>query len=49
MVLRWAVAGILEAQKGFKRCRGHQDMRALVNALRARDERLGLTAADQAA
>lgn len=34
MVLRWAVAGILEAEKGFKRCRGHRDLRALVNALR---------------
>jgi hypothetical protein len=43
MVLRWAVAGVLEAVKGFKRFRGHQDMRALVNVLRARDERLGLT------
>lgn len=49
MVLRWAVAGVLEAQKGFRRCRGYQDMRALVNALRARDERLGLTAAGKAA
>jgi transposase-like protein len=49
MVLRWAVAGILEATKGFKRCRGHKDMRALINALRARDERLGLTAATKAA
>jgi transposase-like protein len=49
MALRWAVAGILEAQKGFRRCRGHKDMRALVNALRARDERLGLTSAAKAA
>jgi putative transposase len=49
MMLRWAVAGILEAEKGFKRCRGHNDMRALVNALRARDERLGLTSAPQVA
>jgi putative transposase len=49
MVLRWAVAGVLEAMKGFHRCRGHKDMRALVNALRARDERLGLTATNKAA
>jgi putative transposase len=49
MVLRWAVAGMVEAQKGFNRCRGYQDMRALVNALRARDERLGLTPVDNAA
>ena len=49
MMLRWAVAGIVEAAKGFKRCRGHHDMRVLINALRARDERLGLTDATQAA
>lgn len=49
MVLRWAVAGILEAQKGFKRCRGHHDFRALLNALRARDQREGLTRAPEAA
>lgn len=49
MALRWAVAGILDAERGFRRCRGYHDMRALVNALRARDERLGLTAASHAA
>jgi putative transposase len=49
MVLRWAVAGVLEAAKGFKRCRGHKDMRALLNVLRARDERLGLTAVGRVA
>jgi transposase-like protein len=49
MMLRWAVAGVIEAQRHFHRCRGHKDMRALVNALRARDERLGLTTATHAA
>ena len=49
MMLRWAVAGVIEAAKGFHRCRGSRDMRALVNALRARDERLGLTRAPHAA
>jgi hypothetical protein len=49
MALRWAVAGILEAQKGFRRCRRHNDMRALVNALRARDDAPGLTSAAKAA
>jgi hypothetical protein len=44
MMLRWGVVGVLEAAKGSKRWRGHEDMRALVNVLRARDERLGLTA-----
>lgn len=49
MMLRWAVAGVIEAAKGFHRCRGSRDMRALTNALRARDERLGLTGAPHAA
>ena len=49
MILRWDVAGVLEAVKGFNRCRGHQDIRAIVTALRARDERLGLTSAPKAA
>jgi transposase-like protein len=42
MVLRWAVAGLAEAARGFKRIKGATDMRALVNALRARDRQLNL-------
>jgi len=42
MVLRWAVAGLTDAARGFKRIKGATDMRALVNALRARDRELGL-------
>jgi transposase-like protein len=49
MALRWAVAGIEEAAKGFRRCRGRNDMRALANVLRALDERLGLTTPIKAA
>jgi putative transposase len=49
MALRWAVAGLVEAAKGFHRLVGHKDMRALVNALRARDEQLQLTPAKTAA
>ena len=33
MVLRWVVAGVLEAAKGFRRVQGCQDMPALVAAL----------------
>ena len=49
MALRWAVAGVVEAANGFHRLVGHRDMRALVNALRARDEQLQLTSAKSAA
>lgn len=42
MVLRWAVAGLTDAARGFKRIKGATDMRALVNELRARDKQLGL-------
>ena len=42
MVLRWTVAAILEAVKGFRRLKGHRDMPKLVAALRARDQQLGI-------
>jgi putative transposase len=49
MAVRWAVAGLVEAARGFKRIRGATDMRALVNALRTRDKQLGLGDASCAA
>lgn len=49
MVLRWAVAGLTDAARGFKRIKGATDMRALVNELRARDQKLGLGSATCAA
>jgi putative transposase len=42
MVLRWTAAAILEAVKGFRRLKGHQDMPKLVAGLRARDQQLGI-------
>lgn len=42
MAVRWAVAGLVEATHGFKRIKGASDIRALVNALRARDKQLGI-------
>ena len=42
-MLRWVAAGILEAVKGFRRLKGCGDMPTLVTALRARDQRLGLS------
>jgi transposase-like protein len=47
MMLRWVAAGVLEAVKGFRRLKGHGDMPTLVATLRARDQRLGLTAAEE--
>ena len=42
MMLRWVAAGVLEAVKGFRRLKGCGDMPRLVDALRARNQRLGL-------
>jgi len=47
MMLRWVAAGVLEAVKGFRRLKGHRDMPTLVAKLRARDQRLGLTTAEE--
>lgn len=40
MVLRWTAAALGEAAKGFRRLRGHGDLRILVTALRAHDATL---------
>ena len=34
MALRWTAAGFLEAQKSFRKLRGHAQMNSLINALR---------------
>lgn len=47
MMLRWVAAGILEAVKGFRRVKGYADMPMLVAALRARDQQLGFTVAQE--
>jgi hypothetical protein len=39
--------GVLEAVKGFRRLKGHRDMPTLVAQLRARDQQLGLTTAEE--
>jgi transposase-like protein len=36
MALRWAVTGLLEARKTFRRVKGHRDLPALLSALEAR-------------
>jgi putative transposase len=40
MVLRWTAAGVLEAQRGFRKLVGYRAMPILVAALRARDGHL---------
>jgi transposase-like protein len=47
MMLRWVAAGVLEAVKGFRRLKGHRDMPTIVAKLRARDQQLGLTQAEE--
>jgi transposase-like protein len=47
MMLRWVAAGVLEALNGFRRLKGHRDMPTLVAKLRARDQQLGLTSANE--
>ena len=34
MALRWTEAGVLAAEKSFKKLRGHADLKTLINALR---------------
>jgi transposase-like protein len=43
MILRWMGAALGEAQKGFRRLKGHAGMKKLVAALRANDERFELS------
>jgi putative transposase len=47
MMARWVAAGVLEAVKGFRQLKGHRDMPTLVAKLRARDQQLGLTKAEE--
>jgi putative transposase len=34
MAMRWAAAGFLEAEKAFRRLRGHQHVAALIRLMR---------------
>lgn len=35
MIRRWVALGVAEAQKGFRRVKGHKDMPSFVAAIRA--------------
>jgi transposase-like protein len=43
MVLRWTAAGVLEAERGFRKIAGYRSVPLLVAALRARDAQLNQT------
>jgi putative transposase len=47
MVLRWALVGVLEAQRGFRRLRGYKDMNLLVAHLKQLGESAPQTAVDE--
>lgn len=40
MALRWTAAGFLEAEKSFKKLRGHGDLKILINNLRPVNQQL---------
>jgi transposase-like protein len=41
MVLRWSAAGLLEAEKKFRRIRGYKHMNRLIEALKNHEKKLG--------
>ena len=40
MALRWTAAGFLEAEKSFRKLRGHSQMKSLINALRPNTQQI---------
>ncbi len=40
MALRWTAAGFLEAEKSFKKLRGHADLKILINGLRPNSQQI---------
>jgi putative transposase len=47
MVLRWTAAGVLEAERGFRKLAGYRAMPALVAALRAHDTNSARSGVDE--
>jgi transposase-like protein len=48
MILRWSAAGVLEAERGFRRVRGYQEMGKLIAALQKHEAKLNGTVSDSA-
>jgi putative transposase len=46
MILRWVLVGVLEAERGFRRLKGHKDMPALVARLKQLGDALAQTTVD---
>ncbi len=44
MAVRWTAAGFLEAEKSFRKLRGHADLKTLIDALRPSSALLKKTA-----
>lgn len=42
MILRWAAAGLLEAEKGFRKIRGYKGMHFLIAALKKHEQKCGV-------
>ena len=40
MALRWTAASFIEAEKSFKKLRGHADLKILINGLRPKSHSL---------
>ncbi|MGH7467417.1 MAG: hypothetical protein ACRENP_05460 [Longimicrobiales bacterium] len=47
MILRWCAAGVLEAERGFRRLRGYRELQTLVNALQKHDAQLNASTHDR--
>ncbi|MGH7459759.1 MAG: IS256 family transposase [Longimicrobiales bacterium] len=47
MILRWCAAGVLEAERGFRRLRGYRDMQKLVTALQKNDAEIDAAMRDR--
>ena len=42
MILRWTAAGLLEAEKGFRKIRGYKAMHVLIAALKKHEQKCGV-------
>jgi len=40
MILRWTAAGVLEAERSFRKIAGYRSLPKLISALRAHDARI---------
>lgn len=48
MILRWSAAGVLDAERGFRRLKGYEEMSKLIAALQMHEAKLNGTASDSA-